>query len=431
MILIYTPSVKPRVTYIFKHFFDTRMGEEVGFTSELSVFIAHSGPKMSYGEAPLGNEFFIAAQGLLTSQGVNSLEVNVFDWDGIPAFFATQAKSELPFDIFSASFYLLSRYEEYLPFVSDHLGRFKSTQSLAYLNDFLHLPLVDMWFERFAKIWQEFFDLEAPKKEDSNRLSLVVDIPELYFFSHKSFLRNIFEGILDVIRFKLSRVFDRMLVLLGFRSDPLEGLLPWIEAQQYKELSIHFFILYTKLGVHDRSLSVFNQAHQRVIKSISDYVPTAPLASFESSVNPSVLGNDIERFKTLIHRPVKAIRQHKLILRFPHTYRTFSELGIRSDYSMQYPDKPGFRASTAFPFRYYDLGDEQQTPLTIHPVCLSEDHIRNQRFSRKMRQLFLSFQESLNDLNAPFIVAISNKSFNSRSKNATYLSTLNKLLTHE
>ena len=98
---------------------------------------------------------------------------------------------------------------------------------------------------------------------------------------------------------------------------------------------------------------------------------------------------------------------------------------------MQYPDKPGFRASTAFPFRYYDLGDEQQTPLTIHPVCLSEDHIRNQRFSRKMRQLFLSFQESLNDLNAPFIVAISNKSFNSRSKNATYLSTLNKLLTHE
>ena len=431
MILIYTPSVKPRIKYIFKHFFSTRMGEEVGFTSELSVFIAHSGPKMSYGETPLGNEFFIAAQGLLTSQGVNSLEVNVFDWDGIPAFFATHTKSELPFDIFSASFYLLSRYEEYLPFVSDDLGRYKSNQSLAYLNDFLHIPLVDMWFDRFAKIWRVFFELETPQIETNNTLFLVVDVPELYSFRYKSFLRNIFEGIQDVFRFKISHVFDRVLVVLGFRSDPLEGLLPWIEAQQNEELPIHFFVLYTTLGIHDRSLSVFSGVHQRVIKSISDYVPTAPLASFESSVNPPVLSSDIERFKTLIHRPVKAIRQHKLALRFPNTYRTFSEQGIRNDYSMQYPDRPGFRASTAFPFRFYDLGDEQQTPLTIHPVCLSEYHIRDQRFSRKMRQLFLTFQECLSGLNAPFIVAISNKSFNSRSKNATYLTTLNKLLTHE
>lgn len=98
---------------------------------------------------------------------------------------------------------------------------------------------------------------------------------------------------------------------------------------------------------------------------------------------------------------------------------------------MQYADAAGFRASTAFPFRFYDLGDEQQTPLTVHPVCLSEIHIRNQRFSRKMRQLFLAYQDRLTKLHAPFVVALTNESFNSRGKNTSFLSTLSKILSHE
>lgn len=97
---------------------------------------------------------------------------------------------------------------------------------------------------------------------------------------------------------------------------------------------------------------------------------------------------------------------------------------------MQYPEQPGFRASTAFPFRFYDLSDEQQTPLTIHPVCISEAHLRKQRFSRKMRQLFLEYQNRLQELGAPFVVALTNESFNLRSHNGAFLKGLTKLLTH-
>jgi hypothetical protein len=95
---------------------------------------------------------------------------------------------------------------------------------------------------------------------------------------------------------------------------------------------------------------------------------------------------------------------------------------------MQYPNVPGFRASTAHPFRFYDLGEEQQTPLTIHPICLSESHIRAQQYARKMRQLFIRYQSRLQKLNAPLLVALTNESFNSRSKNLTFLATLKKML---
>lgn len=430
MILIHAPVVKPRIRYIFNHFFGRRMGNDISFTSDLSAFIAHSGPKMSYGDSPLGNEFFVAAHGLLTQQGVPSIEINLFDWEGLPAFFPAPVKSSLPFDFFAAAFYLMSRYEEYHPFVADDLGRFTSDQSLAAKHDFLHLPLIDLWFDRFLSIWQAFFDTKSIERMPS-KLSIVVDIPQLFAFKHKTVFRSFAEGVQDFFQFRFGSIFDRALVVLGIREDPLANLYNWIEILLQKTTSIRFFVLYTKLGVHDRSLSVFNATHQQEIKSISDYAPTAPLASFESSTNETVLGTDIERFGTLIHRPVKSIRQHKLVLQFPHTYRLFSSLGIKNDYSMQYADAAGFRASTAFPFRFYDLGDEQQTPLTVHPVCLSEIHIRNQRFSRKMRQLFLAYQDRLTKLHAPFVVALTNESFNSRGKNTSFLSTLSKILSHE
>ena len=431
MILIYTPVVKPRIRYIFKHFFGFRMGEEITFTSDISAFIAHNSSKMSYGDAPLGNEFFIAAHGLLTQQGITTVEVNLFDWDGLPAFFLSKVKSStLPFDFFAAAFYLMSRYEEYQPFVADELGRFKSDQSLAFKHNFLHVPLVDLWFERFLSVWNTFFGTDH-LQASASKLSLVVEVPQLFAYKHKTLFRSLSEVLQDFFRFRFASVFDRILVVLGLREDPLANLHYWIEVMLQKAHSVYFFVLYTKLGIHDRSLSIFNATHQQEIKSISDYTPTAPLASFESSVNDAALRPDLERFVGLIHRPIKAIRQHKLVLRFPYTYRLFSSLGIKNDYSMQYADAPGFRASTAFSFRFYDLGDEQQTPLTIHPVCLSEAHIRNQRFSRKMRQLYLAYHERLTNLKAPFLVSLTNESFNSRTKNASFLATLTKILNHE
>jgi hypothetical protein len=430
MILIHTPVVRPRIIYIFRHFFQHRLGQEVSFTSDVGVFVAHSGPKMSYGDVPLGNEFFIAANGLLADQGVNSVDISVFQWEGMPAFFATSAKSQLPFDFFAASFYLMSRYEEYMPYVPDDLGRFKVEQSLAHNHNFLDLPLIDMWFECFVAAWTDFFEL-PPFTQQVSTTELVIEIPQLYAYKYKTIFRSFFEGLYDFGRLRFAKIFDRLMVILRFREDPLIGLIEQMEAFRSTAVSFRFFALYAALGIHDKSLSVFSKKHQQELKSLSDYAPTAPLASFESTQKTQKLVQDISRFSGLIHRPIKAIRQHKLVLRFPDTYRTYASLGIKHDYSMQYPDVPGFRASTAHPFRFYDLGEEQQTPLTIHPICLSESHIRAQQYARKMRQLFIGYQSRLQKLHAPLLVALTNESFNSRSKNLTFLATLKKMLIHE
>ena len=54
MLLVYTHRITPRLTYIFKHIFENMLKIEIGFTEKVEVFVAHSGPKFSYTNKPLG-----------------------------------------------------------------------------------------------------------------------------------------------------------------------------------------------------------------------------------------------------------------------------------------------------------------------------------------------------------------------------------------
>ena len=161
MLLVYTHKITPRLRYSFKHFFESVLGIEVGFTTKFEMFIAHIGPKMSYSDAPLGNEFFVKSNSLLFEQGVQDIEIQVSIWDELPAFFETSKNSMLPYDVFAATFFLISRYEEYLVHVKDESGRFISDQSLAVQNDFLEIPIIDLWAKKtLGLLVEKFPDIE-------------------------------------------------------------------------------------------------------------------------------------------------------------------------------------------------------------------------------------------------------------------------------
>ena len=62
-------------------------------------------------------------------------------------------------------------------------------------------------------------------------------------------------------------------------------------------------------------------------------------------------------------------RQHYIKLNLPETYRELLAAGISDDYSMGYGSINGFRSSYCMPYKWYDLGQEKITNLTIHPFC--------------------------------------------------------------
>ena len=109
MLLVYTHKISPRLKYVFKHICTRVLGIKVSFTTKIEAFIAHDSLKMSYTKQQLGNEFFIKSHEILFEQGLSDIEINIQDWGNTKCFFSLGEKSAMPFDIFSASFYLLSR----------------------------------------------------------------------------------------------------------------------------------------------------------------------------------------------------------------------------------------------------------------------------------------------------------------------------------
>ena len=157
MLLVYTHKISPRLKYVFKHICTRVLGFKVDFTTKVEEFIAHDGLKMSYTRQQLGNEFFVKSHEILYEQGLSDIEINVHQWENTKCFFYNGEKSTMPFDIFAASFYLLARYEEYLPQVKDEFGRFIATESIAYKHGFLHQPVVDIWAYKFKAILRELY----------------------------------------------------------------------------------------------------------------------------------------------------------------------------------------------------------------------------------------------------------------------------------
>jgi hypothetical protein len=56
----------------------------------------------------------------------------------------------------------------------------------------------------------------------------------------------------------------------------------------------------------------------------------------------------------------------------PRSYNNILQAGISEDYSMGYPDEPGFRAGIARPYFFYNVSEDKQTNLKIVPFQIMD-----------------------------------------------------------
>jgi len=371
MLLIYTHKVTNRFSYIMRHLFVELMGVEIGFTTKVEDFIKHQGPKITYTKQPLQNEFFIRSNDLLFEQGINDIQIDVQDWDGVPCFFRTDERSNIPYDIFSASFYLLSRYEEYLPHVKDELGRFPPETSIAFENGFLDIPVVDLWAHKFFKVLQERFpDIEV--KPARYQFTSIVNVTTSHCYAFRGFGRSLAGFLYDLSRFKFSRVGKRMTVWFYPEKDPYDNFSTLTEIhKKYKSRSM-FFFQFADYSTHDKNLSIYKNRFRFLIKSVADYSIVSLSASMAAGENLDILKTEKKRLSNLINRPIKYSRMRYNKVFVPHTYRDLVDAEFTDDYSLGYTHHVGFRASTSFPFPFYDINLEVQQPIKIHPFAFCD-----------------------------------------------------------
>ena len=371
MILVYTHKITPRIRYIFKHIFTRILLVPVDFTSKIEEFVAHNGPKISYTKVPLGKEFFIRSNELLFEQGVNDLEITVQQWDEVPCFFNAGPKSEIPFDIFAASFYLISRYEEYLPHVRDEHERFTAEQSLAYKFNFLEKPVVDIWALKLREVLKERFEDYHFPERDFKYIS-TIDIDNAYAYKHKSFIRSTGGLLTDFFKLRLRGFWNRLLVMLRIRKDPYNTFEKILSLSETYQVQVIFFFLIADYTTFDTNVSPSKRSFRLLIKHVADYASVGLHPSYYTMKNSTMLKKEKERLEAITNIPTIRSRQHFLRFSLPETYQNLIDLEILEDYSMGYASHVGFRAGTSIPFHFFDLDFEIQTPLLIYPFALMD-----------------------------------------------------------
>jgi len=371
MILVYTHKITPRVRYIFRHILTRILLIPVSFTSKVEEFVAHNGPKLTYTKVPLGNEFFIKSNSLLFEQGVNDLEINIQNWEEVPCFFGAGSKSAIPFDVFAASFYLISRYEEYLPHVKDIHGRYTAPESLAYNNGFLEKPVVDIWaYKLLSKLKEKFPDYEY--KNRSFEYISTIDIDNAFAYKYKNFIRSFGGFITDLFKLRLLNVWCRLTVVLRIAKDPFDNFQQILNIKKAKDIKTIFFSSIGDYTTFDTNVSPSKNKYRLLIKDLADYATVGLHPSYFTMKDAVMLKKEKERLENITNTPVIRSRQHYLRFNLPETYQQLIDLEIQEDHSMGYASAVGFRASTCTPFYFYDLDFEIQTPLKIFPFALMD-----------------------------------------------------------
>jgi len=408
MLLIYTHKITPRFIYIMKQLFTRILGIEVGFTTKVEDFIKHSGPKITYTKQPLQNEFFVRSHSLLFEQGINKTQISMCDWDGVPCFFPAGERSNIPYDIFAASFYLLSRYEEYTPHVKDLFGRFPFKESMAHQHQFLNRPVVDLWAQRLLQLLLERFPklLTKPK---SVRFTSVLDVTISHSFSHRGFFRSTMGILIDMAGFHFRRVGQRILVLSGIKKDPYDNFSDLIDIHRKNRVNSIFFFQYARYSRYDKNISTENNRFKHLIKSVADYSTVSLAASYSSLSNLDLLKMEKENLSGVINRPVNYSRLRYNRVDIPETYRNLVAAEFTDDYTMGYTHEMGFKAGTCTSFYFYDLMLEVQQPIKVHPFAVHDYALLKYETEEAVFEAIDALYEQVKMVNGHFITVFSNE----------------------
>jgi hypothetical protein len=374
-LLIYVPKINNRLKFTFKLILTELLGLKFVFTDDSREFIQAEQPKFSYAFHPLGDELFICSKQLLFESGLKDQEIQVGSWQDMPIFFSTTRFSAIPFDPFAASFYMVSRYEEYLPTIYDSHHRFEAHHSLAYSGGFLQQPVVNKWAYALRDTLKSKFPELQFLKRQYNYISSI-DIDNAWAFKQKGLVRTMGGYLKSLSQFDFKAVGQRTKVLMGLEKDPYDTYGFQLEVQKKYQLKTLYFILFASYGKNDKNVPITSRKFCELIKSLSDNSEVGIHPSYGSNFNHERLPKEIKRLSKVLNREITKTRQHFLKLSFPETYHQLLELGLTDDYTMGFASEIGFRAGICDSFNFYDLDLETETKLRVHPFEVMDATLR-------------------------------------------------------
>lgn len=368
---IFTSAKTERLLYVLDWIFTECLQINYTIKSDRAIDDDRESIAIGYGLVIPGG-INIPSSGLIEESGIHTQDIATGSWENIPTLYAAeQNEYTIPFDIFSAVFFLVSRYEEYYHYTPDKHGRYPATESILYKNKWLERPLVDEWLLAFRRLLEKSFHLQVAPFKFSYLPTYDIDIA--WSYKHKGGLRNAGGLVKNLLSLQPAIAAERLQVLSGVHTDPFDSfsfLKHLHTLHHYKP--IYFILAALSTGPFDKNIHPMHPAMQNLIKSLAEEGDIGMHPSYETDNSAERFRNEKHVLQDISGRSIHLSRQHYVKMILPVTYRNLLAYGINTDYSMGYGTKLGFRAGTGRSFLWYDLENEKLTGLRVYPFCFMD-----------------------------------------------------------
>lgn len=378
MLLIHVPRLTNRLGYTLNVLFRHLLHTEFSITTDETYYLGYDGPKFCYGPHRIGDTPHIKSCQLLFGTSIEEQQPRPFRQGEQWMLFPVYGRGlDLQFDLLAATFYMVSRYEEYLPHREDEHGRFASSESLAVAYGFADEPVVDQWTLILRKMLETRFpDYILPQRR--YQFVQTIDIDAAWAFLHKGVFRTVVGTLRDLVaRRDLDEVRMRFRVLAGRTADPFDTFDYILEQHRNVPGSyLLFFSLLADYDHYDKPSNYLNPNTRELLQHLGDHAKIGIHPGYTSLDHPQNVYTETKRLESILHRTIVRARYHFLRLKLPLSYRTLLRAGIRHDYTMGFADTTGFRAGISSPYPFYDLERDQETELMLHPFCVMDTTLK-------------------------------------------------------
>jgi len=320
-------------------------------------------------------------------------------------------------DIFASSFFMLTRWEEYVNKSRDMHNRFPVDESLAFKNSFLDRPIVNEYVEM---LWNmlEYLNIEQERKKQEFNLILTHDIDHIYKWdTPKKFFKHLVGDL--VLRKSIKAFFSSigyyMEVKRGKRKDPFDTFDYLMDISEKLSIKSYFFFMAEGLTRYDNNYVSSSKITQNLVKKIEKrghYIGIHP--TYNAYNRTEQLQKEKKELEVNFNTPIYVGREHYLRFEIPTTWQIWEDNNMAWDSSLGYADREGFRCGVCYEYSVFNILTRKKLKLKEKPLIVMEESVtrRENLSSENMESIIENLLIKVKKYKGDFVFLWHNSSFN-------------------
>jgi len=316
-------------------------------------------------------------------------------------------------DIFASSFFMLTRWEEYVISEKDKHGRIPDELQLSVRNNFHERPVVNEYLEMLRNMFR-FLGIEIENKHQY-KAKITHDVD--FFARYDKFSKLIKAAGGDIFKrknFKKSvNTFKTYFqIKKGKTNDPYDTFDYLINLSEKAGLKSRFYFIPAMIGEEDAQYNITDEQAVKTMAKIQSKGHIVGIhGAYRSYNNEDLFNKELKRFPEGIK--ITEGRQHYLRFDNPETWQIQENAGLKFDGTMSFINHVGFRAGTCYNYSLFNILTRKKLELKECPLIFMEQAARKKYPDKELFfSKFAILRNRVKKYEGNFVILWHNNNFN-------------------